>query len=57
LYCLTFPEHDSYYVLVGPADGTESEGKIVVEPQPDAVLRLGHFIGDKTYARDFLSTR
>jgi hypothetical protein len=47
----------SYYVLVGPADGTEDEAKVVIEPQPDAVLRLGHFIGDKTYARDFLSTR
>jgi hypothetical protein len=47
----------SYYVFIGPADGTEDEAKVVVEPQPDAVLRLGHFIGDKMYARDFLSTR
>ncbi|PSN39178.1 hypothetical protein C0J52_14051 [Blattella germanica] len=41
--------------LGSPADGTEDEGKIAVNPQPDAVLRLGQFIGDKTYNRDFLS--
>ncbi|PNF15072.1 hypothetical protein B7P43_G16543 [Cryptotermes secundus] len=42
-------------VNLSPADGTEDEAKIVIEPQPDAVLRLGQFIGDKTYLRDFLS--
>ena len=42
-------------MLTAPADGTEDEGKIAVNPQPDAVLRLGQFIGDKTYNRDFLS--
>lgn len=43
------------FVLAGPADGTEDEAKIILEPQPDAVLRLGQFIGDKLYLRDFLS--
>ncbi|XP_069672695.1 general transcription factor 3C polypeptide 1 [Periplaneta americana] len=44
-------------VKLTPADGTEDEAKIIVDPQPDAVLRLGQFIGDKAYFRDFLSTR
>lgn len=45
-----------FYLLTGPADGTEDEAKIILEPQPDAVLRLGQFIGDKVYQRDFLSS-
>ncbi|XP_066992630.2 general transcription factor 3C polypeptide 1 [Anabrus simplex] len=43
------------HVRLVPADGTEDESLIVVEPQPDAVLRLGQFIGHKAYAQDFLS--
>lgn len=55
LLCNDSRKQWSYCILTGPADGTEDESKIVIEPQPDAVLRLGQFIGDKTYLRDFLS--
>jgi hypothetical protein len=46
-----------FIYVAGPADGTEDEAKIILEPQPDAVLRLGQFIGDKAYLRDFLSSQ
>lgn len=54
-FCLR--KHLFNFTLAAPADGTEDEAKIIVDPQPDAVLRLGQFIGDKAYFRDFLSTR
>lgn len=38
-----------------PADGTEDDDDIVVEPQPDSIIRLGQFIGDKAYTKDFMS--
>ncbi|XP_046989076.1 general transcription factor 3C polypeptide 1 [Schistocerca americana] len=42
-------------ITILPADGSESSADIVVDPQPDAVTRLGQFIGKKTYSKDFLS--
>lgn len=37
------------------ADGTESEKDIHLEASADAILRLGLFIGDKAYKKDFLT--
>lgn len=37
------------------ADGTECESDICLEASADATLRLGLFIGDKAYKKDFLN--
>ncbi|KAK3919691.1 General transcription factor 3C polypeptide 1 [Frankliniella fusca] len=39
----------------GDADGTENECDISLEASPDAIIRLGLFIGDKAYKKDFLT--
>lgn len=39
-----------------PATGLEDEDDIILEPQPMAVIRFGIFIGDKTYAKDYLGS-
>ncbi|CAG2058598.1 unnamed protein product [Timema podura] len=41
-------------VIIEDSDGTEDESDIVLQPQHDALLRLGIFIGEKSYASDFL---
>nr|CAD7425047.1 unnamed protein product [Timema monikensis] len=41
-------------VIIEDSDGTEDEADIVLQPQHDALLRLGIFIGEKSYASDFL---
>nr|CAD7262279.1 unnamed protein product [Timema shepardi] len=41
-------------VIIEDSDGTEDESDIFLQPQPDALLRLGIFIGEKSYASDFL---
>lgn len=37
------------------ADGTECESDICLEACADAILRLGLFIGDKAYKKDFFN--
>nr|CAD7457589.1 unnamed protein product [Timema tahoe] len=41
-------------VIIEDSDGTEEESDIILQPQHDALLRLGIFIGEKSYASDFL---
>ncbi|XP_063221021.1 general transcription factor 3C polypeptide 1 isoform X2 [Bacillus rossius redtenbacheri] len=41
-------------VTLVDADGTENDSDVIVEPEPDAILRLGTFIGKKEYLSDFL---
>ncbi|KAG8234935.1 hypothetical protein J437_LFUL015503 [Ladona fulva] len=43
----------SKVVLVEP-DGTEDESNVFINPQLDAVSKLGIFLGDKKYTVDFL---
>lgn len=38
------------------ATGLEDENDIILEPQPMSVTRFGIFIGDKTYAKDYLGS-
>lgn len=42
-------------ITIVPADGNESSADIMVDPQPDAITRLGQFIGNKAYTKDFIS--
>lgn len=42
-------------IIRADADGTENESDICIEACPDAIIRLGLFIGDKAYKKDFLT--
>jgi len=41
-------------VRLEAADILDLDTQLVVEPSVDAILRLGHFIGDKQYTQDFV---
>jgi len=41
-------------LFLGPANFTEEEDQIAVEPTVDAIIRMTQFIGDKEYKTNFL---